>query len=101
MKSDFASQGEVERKHVLAEAEERRVRMKRDVELRIEQELKAARQQLLQEAVEKAVATAEELLKKKVGQADLDRSADDYLTGVGAAWKGDAITGQSSVGGAS
>lgn len=101
MKTDFAAQSEIERKHVLAEAEERRVRMKKDVELRIEQELKAARQQLLVEAVEKAVVAAEELLKKKVEAKDLDRSADEYLAGLGAAWKGDAIGASRSVGGAS
>lgn len=101
MKKDFAAQSEIERKHVLAEAEERRVRMKKDVEFRIEQELKAARQQLLVEAVEQAVLAAEEVLKKKVEQKDLDRSADDFLSGLGAAWKGDAVASRSSVGGAS
>jgi F-type H+-transporting ATPase subunit b len=96
MKRDFATQSEVERKHVLAEAEERRIRMKRDVELRIEQELKAAKQQILLESVEAAVAAAEALLKSKIAAADQDRSADQYLAGLGAAWKGDAVGGRAS-----
>lgn len=91
MKQDFATQSEVERKHVLAEAEERKIRMKRDVELRIEQELKAAKQQLLLESVEAAVLGAEALLKSKIAAADQDRSADQYLAGLSAAWKGDAV----------
>lgn len=91
MKRDYVTQGEAERKHVLAEAEERRLRMKRDVEFRLEQELKTAKAQLLQESVELAVAAAEELLTKKVGAADHERSADDYLAGLSAAWKGDAV----------
>ncbi len=101
MKADFAAQSEIERKHVLAEAEERRVRMKKDVEFRIEQELKTARQALLIEAVEKAVIAAEEVLKKSVKADDHSRSADEYLDGIGAAWKGDAVATTRSIGGAS
>lgn len=90
MKKDYAAQGEAERKHILAEAEERRERMKRDVEFRLEQEAKAARQILLLEAVERAVAEAEEMIKKKVAKSDIDRMADDFLSEIGPAWKGDA-----------
>lgn len=90
MKKDYAAQSEAERKHVLAEAEERRERMKRDVEFRLAQEAKAAKQLLLQQAVERAVAAAEELIRKKVEKPDLDKMADDYLTGIGAAWAGEA-----------
>ncbi|MFO0588908.1 MAG: ATP synthase F0 subunit B [Polyangiaceae bacterium] len=92
MKKDFAAQSETERQKVLSEAEDRRVRMKRDVELRIEQELKAAKQQLLLESVEAAVAAAEELLKKQIKPADLDKSADEFLVGVGAAWKSGGVS---------
>ncbi|MEZ4294281.1 MAG: F0F1 ATP synthase subunit B [Polyangiaceae bacterium] len=99
MKQDYAAQSEAERKHILAEAEERRARMKRDVEFRLQQEEKAAKQLLLQEAVERAVAEAEELIRKKVGQADADRMADDFLGSFGAAWKGEA-TSTSDAGGA-
>jgi F-type H+-transporting ATPase subunit b len=95
LKTDYAAQGEVERKHVLAEAEERRERMKRDVEFRIQQEEKAARQQLLQEAVERAVVEAEELIKKKVAKGDSDKMADDFLAGLGPAWKGGATADRS------
>lgn len=90
MKADYAAQSEAERKHVLAEAEERRVRMRRDVEFRLEQELKAAKQLLLAEAVEKAVVAAEEILKKKVSGDDQSRTADEYLKGLATAWKGEA-----------
>ncbi|MBK8253877.1 MAG: ATP synthase F0 subunit B [Polyangiaceae bacterium] len=99
MKKDFAQQSETERKHILAEAEERRVRMKRDVEFRLAQEEKAAKQRLLQEAVERAVAAAEEILKKKVQANDHDRLADDYLSGLDASWKGEA-TASRDLGGA-
>jgi len=85
LQAEFAVSAEVEKKHVLAEAEERRVRMRRDAEFRIEQELKTARAELLQEAVANAVLAAEEILAKQVGASDLDRLAEDYLSSVGAA----------------
>lgn len=101
MKKDYAAQSEAERQHVLAEAEERRVRMKRDVEFRLEQEAKAAKQALLQEAVERAVAEAEELIKKKVAKGDSDKMADEFLGGLGAAWASSgAGSAQPGVGGA-
>lgn len=87
LKKDYAAQSRIEREHVLAEAAERRERMKRDVEFRLQQEAKAAKQQLLQEAVERAVAEAEELIKKRVTKGDLDQMADDFLAGLAATWK--------------
>lgn len=100
LRKDYATQSQAEREHVLAEAEERRARMRRDVEFRLAQELKAARQELLQESVELAVAAAEELLKKKVGPTDLDRNADELIAGLAAAWKGEATPTSQSLGGA-
>ncbi len=100
MKKDYAAQSQAEREHILAEAEERRARMRRDVEFRLEQELKAARQQLLQESVELAVVAAEKLLENKVAAADQDRNADELIAGLGASWKGEATSTSRSVGGA-
>ena len=100
MKKDYAAQSQAEREHILAEAEERRARMRRDVEFRLEQELKAARQQLLQESVELAVVAAEKLLESKVAAADQDRNADELIAGLAASWKGEATSTSRSVGGA-
>jgi F-type H+-transporting ATPase subunit b len=91
LRAELAAQSEQEKKHILAEAEERRVRMLRDAEFRIEQEGKAARAELLQQAVVGAAAAAEELLVKKVGPSDLDRMAEDYLKAVGTAIKGRSV----------
>ena len=88
LRSELAAQSEKEKAHLLAEAEERRVRMRRDAEFRIEQEAKTARTELLQQAVIGAAAAAEELLAKKVGPSDLDRMAEDYLKAVGPAIQG-------------
>ncbi len=101
MKKDYIAQSEAERKHVLAEAEERRARMLRDVEIRLEQEMKAARQELLAESVEQAVELAEQLLKKSVKAQDHERSADEFVSGLAAAWKSDALgTRNTNAGGA-
>lgn len=88
VRADYAAQAEVEKKHILAEAEERRVRMRRDAEFRVEQELKAARTELLREAVVNAVSAAEELMIKQVTANDLDKMANDYLKSVGPSLSG-------------
>lgn len=100
---DFAARTENEQKRILAEAEERRVRMTKDAVLRIEQELKEARARLLEEAVEGAVRTAEGLLASGVGSSDQERLADEYLAGISTSMKSSAADELASahVGGAS
>jgi F-type H+-transporting ATPase subunit b len=83
VRKEYAAQAEQEKKHLLAEAEERRVRMRKDAEFRIEQELKTARAELLQEAVINAVGAAEALVAKQVAQKDQDKMAADYLATIG------------------
>ncbi|WP_437798079.1 F0F1 ATP synthase subunit B family protein [Sorangium sp. So ce693] len=100
LKAEHAAQAEVEKAHVLAEAEQRRVRMRRDAEFRAEQELKAARAMLLQEAVQNAVAAAEELLRQRIGQQDLDRVNEEYLKAIPAAVSAGAARGAQTTGAA-
>jgi F-type H+-transporting ATPase subunit b len=88
VRAEYAAQAEIEKKHILAEAEERRVRMRRDAELRVEQEMKAVRDALLREAVAGAVVAAEEVVARQVGPRDLDRMANDYLESIGPALAG-------------
>jgi len=88
VRAEYAAQAEVEKTHLLAEAEERRVRMRRDAEFRVEQELKTARAELLREAVVNAVSAAEALMIKQVTAADLDKMAGDYLKSIGPSLSG-------------
>ena len=81
-----ARMAQLEKKHVLAEAEERRARMRRDAEFRVEQELRAARVELLREAVQNATVAAEEIIRKGSAQADNDRMAEDYIAAVRSAY---------------
>ncbi|MRG92861.1 F0F1 ATP synthase subunit B [Polyangium spumosum] len=82
VKAEYAAQAELEKKHIIAEAEERRARMRRDAEFRIEQELRTARIELMREAVQDATAAAEEMIRSRAAQADLDRMSEDYLGSV-------------------
>jgi F-type H+-transporting ATPase subunit b len=81
-RAEYAAQAETEQKHILSEAEERRVRMRRDAEFRIEQERKTVREELLREAMIAATAGAEDLIRKKIASADQDRMASDFLAAV-------------------
>jgi len=95
LKAEYAAQAELEKKHVIAEAEERRARMRRDAEFRIDQELRTARIELMHEAVQNATAAAEEIIRSRAAQADLDRMSEDYLTSVR-----EALASSESAGGA-
>ncbi|MBK7584378.1 MAG: ATP synthase F0 subunit B [Myxococcales bacterium] len=79
VKREMREAGQAERARILAEAKERRARMERDARLLIEQELAAARQALVREAVEGAVKSATERISKEIAAADHQRVADEYL----------------------
>lgn len=97
LKIEYAAQGEVEKKHIVAEAEERRTRMRRDAEFRVEQELRATRIALMQEAVTNATSAAEEIIRKRTAQADIDRMSEEYLASLRTAIVG--TTGAAQLGG--
>jgi F-type H+-transporting ATPase subunit b len=73
---------DAENARILAEAKERRERMERDARLLVEQELKAVKQQLLEETVASAVRSAERLLREHITEADQQRFADEYVAGL-------------------
>lgn len=78
-KREMREASQAERTRVLAEAKERRARMERDAHLLIEQELKAAHQDLVHEAVSSALGKATERLTRGLTAADQQRMADEYL----------------------
>ena len=98
VRAEYAAQAEVEKTHILAEAEERRVRMRRDAEFRVDQERKAMREELLREAVVSATAAAEALIQKQMSSADQDRMATSYLATVGASLAAGGARGATSKG---
>ena len=63
----------------MREAEEKAARMQKDAAFLLEQEAKQMRLDLQREAVEAALAAAEELLTKRVTPADQERLAEEFL----------------------
>lgn len=75
--------GEAERERIVSDAEAKAERLRSDARFLVEQELKQIRQDLWREAVEAAVAGAQELLAARVTPADQERLAEDYLASLG------------------
>jgi F-type H+-transporting ATPase subunit b len=68
-----------ERDRIVREAEEKAARMEKDALFLVEQEMKQLRIELTRDAIEAAVQTAEELLRKRITPSDQERLAEDYL----------------------
>jgi F-type H+-transporting ATPase subunit b len=79
VRHEMRESAQAERQRILSEAKERRDRMERDAKLLVEQEAKAARETLMRETVASAMRSAEEILKKQLGNFDQDRIAREFL----------------------
>jgi F-type H+-transporting ATPase subunit b len=79
VRKEFREQGELDKQRILQEAEERRLRMKRDAEILLSQEVKQMRQDLVLEVVREATRLATELLSKELTLGDHDRFAEMFL----------------------
>ena len=88
VRNEMREAGQLERERILKEAKERRARMERDAKVLIEQELKAAREELLREAVRAAVSSAQATLQAKISASDQQRLADEYVGGLRSAAPG-------------
>jgi F-type H+-transporting ATPase subunit b len=73
------AQGLTEKEKIIEDAQKAAAKMIEDTQARMEQELKAARNQLRSEAAELSVAMAEELLKKNINQELHENMVKDYL----------------------
>lgn len=82
LKTEMREATEAERVHVLREARDRAARMQRDAAHLVEQEEKAARQELMKETVRAAFVAAEDMLRKQANAMDHQRIADDYVAGL-------------------
>jgi F-type H+-transporting ATPase subunit b len=80
IKSEMIAAGVKERDRIVAEAEQKAARMRREAEFIVEQQVKQLREDLAREAAEAAIAAAEELLAKATTSYDQQRLAQDYLT---------------------
>jgi F-type H+-transporting ATPase subunit b len=82
VKREMREAGEAERARVLSEAKERRGRLEREARLLVEQELKAAREDLVKTTVEGAMKSAADQIARGLTPADHQRLADEYLAGL-------------------
>ncbi len=79
LREEFIAAGVAERDRLVADAGAKAERVKRDAEVRLQQEFAHLREELRTELIEKALATAREVLAKQVDEADHRRLADDYV----------------------
>ena len=79
LRGEMIKAGEVERDRIVAAAEEKAARIRKDTNFLIEQQIKQLRQDLTREASSAAVTAAHELLAGSTTQEDQDRLAEAYL----------------------
>lgn len=82
LREEMIKTGEAERDRIVAEAEQKAARMRRETEFTIEQQLKQLRIDLTREAVEAAVRGARTELEKQASDSDQQRLAKGYLEAV-------------------
>jgi F0F1-type ATP synthase membrane subunit b/b'/subtilisin-like proprotein convertase family protein len=79
LRKEMVKAGEEERDRIVAEAEAKAARIRRDTQFLIDQQMKQLRVDLTREAVDAAVSAAEKALKDKVTSVDQERLANDYV----------------------
>jgi F-type H+-transporting ATPase subunit b len=79
IRGDMIKAGEAERDRIVAQAEEKAARLRKDASFLIEQQMKQLREDLLQQAASAAVVAAQELLQERTTDADQDQLAEAYL----------------------
>lgn len=88
VRREMRAAGEAERARILADAKDKQARMERDARMLVDQELKAAREQLTAEIVHSAMRSAEDRLRRQVTASDQQRLAEEYLAAIGRALGG-------------
>lgn len=79
IRAEMIKAGEAERDRIVAQAEEKAARMRRDTNFLIEQQIKQLRKDLTKEAANAAVLAAQDLLQASTTDSDQDRLAEAYL----------------------
>jgi F-type H+-transporting ATPase subunit b len=79
IRAEMIKAGEAERDRIVAQAEEKAARMRKDTNFLIEQQIKQLRKDLSEEAANAVVRAAQELLQERTTEADRNRLAEAYL----------------------
>jgi F-type H+-transporting ATPase subunit b len=85
LRADMVKAGVEERDRIVADAEEKAARMRKETEFVIEQQLKQLRVDLTKEAVDAAITAAQEVLSSEASAADQERLGKLYLAELAAA----------------
>jgi F-type H+-transporting ATPase subunit b len=88
MRDQYAAEGVTDEARLVEDMQQARERMLADTDLRLVQEEKVLRDSLSLQALQDAVAAAEELLVAKVTEQDHQRLAEEYLEQIGPALLG-------------
>lgn len=79
LREEFIKAGQAEYDRIIAEARARAERMQREGESMIQQEVQQLRSDLMREAVEAAIASAEQTIKTAMDTSDHHRLADEFV----------------------
>lgn len=82
IRADMVKAGEEERARIVADAEKKASRMRKDASFLIEQQLKQLRVDLTQKTVQASIAAAKQAIGSSINDEDQRRLADDYLSRV-------------------
>jgi F-type H+-transporting ATPase subunit b len=85
IQTSLRQEGESEKVKLLSEAQKLAVKIRDDARFLADQEFKIARQKLREELAEHAEATAEELVRKNITEADQGRLAGQFIQDIGPA----------------
>ncbi len=80
--ADLIAEGEAERQKIIQSAQKQADYIKQQAQLAVEQEVKAASEELRAEISDLTVAAAEALVHKNLGPADQERLVRDFMTRV-------------------
>ncbi|QQR91600.1 MAG: ATP synthase F0 subunit B [Myxococcales bacterium] len=78
LRAEMTKAGEAERDRLVSAAEEKAARMRRETEFLIEQRMKQIKIDLSREAIETALKSAEEVLKRELSDSDQNRLAEQF-----------------------
>lgn len=79
IRADMIKAGEAERDRIVAQAEEKAARLRKDTSFLIEQQMKQLRKELTERAATAAVMAAQDILRERTTEADQERLAEAYL----------------------
>jgi F-type H+-transporting ATPase subunit b len=83
IQATLKAEGERDKARLLREAEGLAVKIKSDAQFLAEQEIKLAKRQVLRELAEKAKATATDLIRRSMSEADRAHLVDEFILDIG------------------